>query len=357
MKKIFYDNKEFYASANSYRGFKSYFPEIFKSENFTAIYVLKGGPGSGKSTILKKLREYANESNLFCEAFKCSSDPFSLDGVIIENPDSRVAILDGTAPHARDANLPGVIDELVNLGEAFDVPKLRNFRDDIIKLNFEKATFYSRAYEYLSKSFIFHTNIKAEVSKLFDFEKCYDVCSEILKTLPQTKPGVCSTRLISSFSKFGYCTTSDNFKNANKKYCIRGVLGTDKLMISCLVKTLRNAHLESYVFPSALDDDLYEGVFFEDENIIITESDCTDSVYDSATLLTSNEISSLEKNLKPLIDSGRYYLNLAAGELAEASRCHFRLEEIYHPCVNFKVVDEMYENLLSKIKNIFQSNV
>ena len=55
MKESLSHTREFFASANGYTGFRSYFDEIFDSRDYTAIYVLKGGPGTGKSTLLKVL--------------------------------------------------------------------------------------------------------------------------------------------------------------------------------------------------------------------------------------------------------------------------------------------------------------
>lgn len=352
-----YTAKEYFASANSYSGFKSYFNEIFDSENYTAVYILKGGPGTGKSTIMKKLSSYATSNNLFSEIFRCSSDPASLDGVIIENQTARVAILDGTAPHVRDADIPGAIDELINLGVAWNASMLKPHRERIIELNRNKSQAYTSAYGYLQKSFIYDTNIKAEISKIFDFEKCRKECSSILESFTNIKKGCCSTRLISSFSKFGYCTLSKKFEDVNRKYYVPGVCGSNNLFLSCMVDVAKRMGIDAYVFPSALDSSSYEGIYFKNEEILISVIEDANILYDSTELLKTDDYISIEKNLKPLVDTKNYYLSLAANSLAEASSHHFKLEEIYTPCMNFGIINEIYENLLLKIKNIFQTDV
>ena len=45
----------FFGACNSFHGFKSFFGEIFKRKDFTRIYVIKGGPGTGKSSFMKKI--------------------------------------------------------------------------------------------------------------------------------------------------------------------------------------------------------------------------------------------------------------------------------------------------------------
>ena len=48
---------------------------------------------------------------------RCSSDNNSLDGIVI--PKLKIAILDGTA-HVVDPVFPGVVDEIINLGQFWD---------------------------------------------------------------------------------------------------------------------------------------------------------------------------------------------------------------------------------------------
>lgn len=60
-------------------------------------YFIKGRPGSGKSTMLKKLVSEAEKRGFDVEVYHCGLDPHSLDMVIL--PEAGVAIFDSTAPH------------------------------------------------------------------------------------------------------------------------------------------------------------------------------------------------------------------------------------------------------------------
>lgn len=60
-------------------------------------YFIKGRPGSGKSTMLKKLVTEAKDRGFDIEVYHCGLDPHSLDMVIL--PEKGVAIFDSTAPH------------------------------------------------------------------------------------------------------------------------------------------------------------------------------------------------------------------------------------------------------------------
>ena len=138
--------KSYFAASNSFGGFTSLFDSIFHPHKFDRLFILKGGPGTGKSTLMKRLIEYAVDRNLYTESVYCSSDPNSLDGVIIEGRDKRIGVIDGTSPHSEDPKYPGSIDSIIDLGSGFDIAKLKNRRSDIIELTEMKKDAYRDAY-------------------------------------------------------------------------------------------------------------------------------------------------------------------------------------------------------------------
>lgn len=87
----------FFLGANSGRGFQNLFDRFCVSEDHYDLVVLKGGPGVGKSTMMKRIGEAMEGRGEQVEYLYCSGDPNSLDGVHI--PRIRTAIVDGTAPH------------------------------------------------------------------------------------------------------------------------------------------------------------------------------------------------------------------------------------------------------------------
>ena len=87
----------FFLGANSGLGFQNLFGPFCEPENFYDLIVLKGGPGAGKSTLMRRVGEAAEKRGEQVEYLYCSGDPDSLDGVHI--PRLKTAIVDGTAPH------------------------------------------------------------------------------------------------------------------------------------------------------------------------------------------------------------------------------------------------------------------
>jgi hypothetical protein len=74
-------------------------------------YLIKGRPGSGKSTMLKKLALTAAERGFDAEIYHCGFDPNSLDMIIVR--ELGFAIFDSTAPHEYFPDRPG--DQVVDM--------------------------------------------------------------------------------------------------------------------------------------------------------------------------------------------------------------------------------------------------
>lgn len=86
--------KHYFLGANGPKGFVSLYREFCSPDSGNFLWVIKGGPGCGKSTFMKKIGKAAEDAGLDVEYVLCSSDPDSLDGVLI--PQWHVGYADGT---------------------------------------------------------------------------------------------------------------------------------------------------------------------------------------------------------------------------------------------------------------------
>ena len=75
--------RAFFISANGYGGFRTMQPIFYKSQEFERVFLIFGGPGTGKSSLMRKVASAAEGGGAVCEYIYCSSDIRSLDGVII----------------------------------------------------------------------------------------------------------------------------------------------------------------------------------------------------------------------------------------------------------------------------------
>ena len=88
---------QYFLGANSPTGFYSLYDQLLPPEQVSAIYILKGGPGCGKSTLMRRVAALAQEAGEPVECILCSGDPDSLDAILL--PGKKAALVDGTAPH------------------------------------------------------------------------------------------------------------------------------------------------------------------------------------------------------------------------------------------------------------------
>ncbi|WP_066174041.1 hypothetical protein [Bacillus marinisedimentorum] len=75
------------------------------TEGLDKRIIIKGRPGSGKSTMMKKIAEKAAGLGLRVDRYPCSFDPGSLDMIAI--PAIAAAVFDGTSPHKKEPFRPG----------------------------------------------------------------------------------------------------------------------------------------------------------------------------------------------------------------------------------------------------------
>lgn len=138
----------YFAGGNTARGFYSCFSHILPAAQQKRMYYIKGGPGVGKSTLMKHVAKEAEAKGHEVAYFHCSSDPDSLDGISL--PRLGVAMMDGTAPHVYDPVIPGARDTLISLGDYLDESALSPHAGEIGKIQKEISSRFARCYRYLA---------------------------------------------------------------------------------------------------------------------------------------------------------------------------------------------------------------
>lgn len=140
--------RKIFLAANSPSGFVSFFDELYNPYRNCRAYIIKGGPGTGKSSFMKKLAAAAEEKGHEVTRVFCSSDPDSLDGVMI--PSLSVSVADGTAPHILEPKFPGAVENIINLGAFWNERELFQKSDAIRSLSLENSIFHRRSSRFLS---------------------------------------------------------------------------------------------------------------------------------------------------------------------------------------------------------------
>ena len=152
----------YFLGANSPQGFYSLYSELLPPETASAVYILKGGPGCGKSTLMGRVAEQLARAGETVEYILCSGDPASLDGVVL--PRLGAALVDGTAPHIVEPKYPGVVEQYVNLGVCYDRAGLQEVRAELLGAMTGYKEHYRRAYRCLGAAEEILTDVRAALA-------------------------------------------------------------------------------------------------------------------------------------------------------------------------------------------------
>ena len=122
---------DFFLGALSPAGFTGWFAEAAAEAGQT--YLIKAGPGCGKSTLMRRLLEADTApAGGYNERIHCSSDPASLDGAALRG--AGALFLDATAPHTLDCKYPGAAERVVCLYDTLDNAGLAARRGEVLAL-------------------------------------------------------------------------------------------------------------------------------------------------------------------------------------------------------------------------------
>ena len=140
--------RRMFAGALSPIGFVDFFDHIMPVQNAQARYFLKGASGGGKGTFMKRVADALTESGHAAELFHCANDAQSLDAVAVTQ--LGLCIMDATAPHSRDPQIPAVTDTIIDFAQFLDKDKLTGHKTAIQNLLYDKKLLMDKAMGYFS---------------------------------------------------------------------------------------------------------------------------------------------------------------------------------------------------------------
>ena len=194
-----------FLGANTPSGFVSLFDELYNPYESCRVFIVKGGPGTGKSTLMKKAGSYFHKKGEDVEYVYCSSDPHSLDALIV--PERRLCIVDGTAPHVVEPRFPGAVENIVNTGDFWRSEVLAGKQQEIRSLTLENSIYHRRSAAYLSAAGSINAESLRLTEKFIDKDKINGFALRFAqRELPVRKtgqPGRRSKRFISAVTPEG----------------------------------------------------------------------------------------------------------------------------------------------------------
>jgi hypothetical protein len=344
-----------FAAANSGRGFVSFYGEIFGNKRIKKKYIIKGGPGTGKSSFMKKVAAFAKEQGADVEYYKCSSDPDSIDGIVING---NVAIIDGTAPHSEDMDIAGARDEIINLGMFWDDKALMERFEEITALSYQKSDFYRLAYKYLSAALELENINFSILSPAVLKEKMQKAAERIVSDIPKGSGGKTVAGIEGSLGMRGRVRYNSYLSQAKKLYVIDEYYNSSSLFLDAVATAgLRNENILriSYNHISAgRPDAVY---FCESDVCFAVNNNLSSRTYEASGRVNMKRFIdpiALEKVKSELRSNFKIIGALISNTedaMKKAGEYHFLLEDIYRSCMDFTAQNAFCNRFCEKLLN------
>lgn len=129
------------------QGFATFIPDLL--EGLRKVFILKGAPGSGKSTLIRMLGQMLYEKGYDVEFWVSSLNPITPDGVYVAQLD--MAVVNGSLPQAIDPRYPGR-DEMIDLGGFWDKDLIETRTQEIVERIDETFAIRKRVYHLLDEA-------------------------------------------------------------------------------------------------------------------------------------------------------------------------------------------------------------
>ncbi|CRK82554.1 PRK06851 family protein [Neobacillus massiliamazoniensis] len=356
--------KNYYAGGNTARGFHNLYDSNL--QGLDRLFILKGGPGTGKSSLMKKIGNEWVEKGYNIELLHCSSDNQSIDGVII--PALKVGIVDGTAPHVIEPKAPGAIEQYINLGEAWDVQVLGLHKNKIQRFTYQINQLFQKAYSTFNEALEIHDDWEKIYINSMDFNKADQLTNRLIAAflgkMKLNKKSDIRHRFLGAATPMGAVDFVPNLtEDISKRYFIKGRPGSGKsTMLKKLAAAAEERGVDAEIYHCGFDPNSLDMVIFRELGIAIFDSTAPheyfpsrdgDEIIDMYELLIAPKTDELYAEIIERI-TAKYKEKMAEATsyLAKAKELHDKLEAIYISAMDFTVVEEIQNQIAEQIREL-----
>ena len=362
--------RNLYPGGNTCYGFYSFYDYMVSPEVGRKI-ILKGGPGVGKSSFMKKMAQEFLSQGYDIEYHWCSSDNESLDGIVIGK--QQACILDGTAPHMVDPRYPGAVDEIINLGNYWQQKLLHKNRSQIIELTSQVSICFERAYMRLRESKVAMTEWESYYQETRDDEA---VNRNIVALTGDFLSG-----LVGDGQKFrhmfpgaitpgGLVSKIDSLIQSDYSlFAVQGSPGSGvKELFSYTEHTLNLTGVQAEVYHNPFDPENIDIIILPQSKSVLI--DISGHLLDYAALLPGIKqrrfldfdqlanisiIDIYEKNITSARERFASGLEAAINFIRQAKTYHDQLESYYIPAMDFDTMEAMRQDLSKQLLQILSN--
>lgn len=367
--------RHYFPGNNTPLGFFSYYKHILGQREANRIICIKGGPGTGKSTFMKKVAVHFLKKGEDIDFLHCSADENSLDGILLK--DKKIALIDATSPHIIDPVTPGAVDKIVNLGEYWNESGIAINKDEIIDLNEETSRWYRVAYNYLNASKSVYRSIEEIYNTSAEKSEIYGLVAEIIAkeyakidiSFTQGKVKKFFASAITANGIVHYIPTLlDKMERIYMISVPSGFSNSSFMEIISEGAIYRGLDVECFYCPMCPEEKIEHLIIPDLKTAFITTNEYHDiepwEISDlwendrEIILIDMNDYMNsckIEKNsdlLTSLKEEFDILLNRGFSNLSKAKENHLKVENMYIPNMNFTEVSNEVAKVIDSIENI-----
>lgn len=334
----------YFAGANTGDGFVGSYVDIANESLLDKVYIIKGGPGTGKSSLMRRVAKTAERENHEVGYYLCGSDPESLDCIVI---DGKIAVLDGTSPHTRDMQFPGAKSTIIDISKCWDENSLELECGKIMVYSARKALEYSSAYKYLKAAEqIEHDNMLI-TSKFFNYKKAEACIERLIKKLgkPTAKNTDAKHYYTHGITMKGQFCLDTLQRKADVVYSITDALLSAPHFMSLLYDKLSLAGYSLIVGHIPLCNYISE-IYVKDADacFAVSLNKSGERNINIGRFVDRDAAHSSKSKLKLASKCREECINASLESLKLASNYHFALEEIYKGAMDFSKLNDLTDN-------------
>ncbi|MGN0603066.1 MAG: ATPase [Oscillospiraceae bacterium] len=347
--------KTYFLGGSSPSGFSPAFEDVVADTDHHT-YIIKGGPGTGKSSLMKKLlAEFEDSEN---ELYLCSSDPDSADMVRLKK--QKVNFVDGTAPHVCDPEYPGAVQEIINMGDCWDSALLQSQKDELIAADSEYRQYHLRCRKCLCAAAAVLADTRAIADSALNRPKLDGFVKRLAKKLLPQKPqdgGKLVYRRISAVTPKGYLTL---LPEGDKIYLLGDEFysGSEYFLRSFAELAVKKGLTAEVSVCTVHADEFFEHLRIPELAISFISSNPLNKTapeentfvnfsrfYDKQALYTRKNRLKFNKN------AANELVEEAVTALKNAKAAHDKLETFYINATDFSKAEKIFITLRDKLRN------
>ncbi len=343
---------KYFLAANSAEGFMNEFASNFSSD-WTA-YIIKGGAGTGKSTLMRHFAKRAEEKEIPFVLCPCSSDPDSLDAVIL--PSKKIIILDGTAPHIVEPKTPGVCEQIINTGDFWNSNVLKENRENIEKIMQKNKLEHKKAGNCIRAAGNFKkASLNCYLSAL-NLNSCFNFAAALSKKyIKESGDGAKEwVRFLGGITPKGYLYFKETIDAIDNVIVLKDPYNVAATLTLSIIRdyALKNNHeiitAKNFLLPS----EIYDAVIIPKLNLaFVTESDneikSTSRKQNLLRFYDKEYIRPQKEKLRFNKKAQKELIDTASIILKHAKQTHDLLEEHYKSAMDYTALRKFVDNFLN----------